>query len=207
MTLDSLETVLLTCIFIAPGFVVDGISNAFSPNGKRNEGVTFLYCLLYSVIHCAICSWAYILTWKLEDENLTVFLLIMCVIALIGAFVLGIIIGLFKSKQWLRKLARKFKCNISHPIPSAWDFYFSKQIPSYVIVTLIDGTTIYGYFGYKSYSSSDCDERDIFIEKTFKADGENLWCDDDESLGILIHQSQIKMIEFLQGDESYDPER
>lgn len=199
MTLDSLETVFLTCIFVVPGFIVDGISNAFSPNGKRKEGIIFLYCLLYSVIACAICSWAYILVWHLRDENLIYFLLSVCSIALIGAGLLGVIIGLFKSKQWLRKIAQKLKCNVSLPIPSAWDYFFSQQEAFHVIVTLIDDTKVYGYFGSKSYSSSDCDERDIYLEKTYKQDGDNVWGEDDESAGILIHQSQIRAIEFLQG--------
>ncbi len=200
MTVESLETVLLTCIFIAPGFIVDGIVNAFCPNGKRNEAVYFLYCLVYSVVHCAVCSWAYILAWKLEEVHLTWFLILMCGIALVGAAILGIIIGLFKSRQWLRRLIRKLKCNISHPIPSAWDYYFSKQEPSHIIVTLIDGTKIYGYYGFKSYSSSDSDERDIYIEKTYVENDGNLWAEDSESKGIYIPQSQIQIIEFIQGE-------
>lgn len=200
MTIESMETIVLTCIFIAPGFIVDGIVNAFCPNGKRNEGVYFLYCLVYSVVHCAVCSWAYILAWRLEEAHLTWFLILMCVIAAIGAAILGVIIGLFKSRQWLRRLIRKLKGNISHPIPSAWDYYFSKQESSHIIVTLIDGTKIYGYYGSKSYSSSDSDERDIYIEKTYMEDDDNLWIEDSESKGIYIPQSQIQIIEFLQGD-------
>ena len=119
MTIDSLETVVITCIFIAPGFIVDGVVNAFCPNGKRNEAVYFLYCLIYSVVHCAICSWAYILAWKLEETHLIWFLILMCFIAVVGATVLGVIIGLFKSKQWLRKLIRKLRCNI--------DFFSRRQ--------------------------------------------------------------------------------
>lgn len=43
MTVNSLEIVLLTCIFVAPGFIIDGIVNSFCPIEERKEGVYLLY--------------------------------------------------------------------------------------------------------------------------------------------------------------------
>ena len=206
MTIDSLETLLLTCIFVAPGFLIDGIVNIFSPSGKRNEGVHFLYCLLYSAIHCAVCSWAYILVWDLKESKITYFLLAMCGIALAGAITLGILIGIFKSKAWIRRFLRKCKCNVSMSIPTAWDDYFAKQIASYVIVTLQDDSKIYGYFGSDSFASSEADERDIFVEKLYRLDDNKNWTEIPGSLGVLLQASQIKTIEFLQGGQEGESE-
>jgi hypothetical protein len=195
MTIDSLETILLTCIFIVPGFLIDGIVNAFSPYGKRKEYVYFLYCLFYSVLHYAVFGWAYILIWKILAWRL----LIILGITLIGAIFLGVVIGLFKSRTWLRKLLNFLKCNISNPIPSAWDYLFSKQKSCFIIVTLNDGQIVYGLYSTNSFSSSDCDERDIYIEKIYSIDENNVWIDDSKSLGIYLAYSQIKTIEFLEG--------
>ena len=203
MTIDSLETALLICVFIAPGFIIDGIVNAFSPIGKRNSGVYFLYCSLYSIFHCAIYSWAYILVWEHDWPHPTVFILIMGGITIVGACILGIIVGLFKSREWLRKLANKCKFNVSSSIPTAWDYLFSIQSAVYVLITLTDGTEYYGYYGENSYTSSSSDERDIYIEKLYDFDDENGWIENKQSVGLLLNCTQIQSIEFFQkGDDT-----
>ena len=201
MTIDSLEILLLTCIFIAPGFLIDGIVNSFSPHGKRKEYTYFLYCLLYSVLHCAVCSWAYVLAW--EIENSTYRLLLLCGIALTGAIIFGVVIGLFKSKRWFRKLLNCLKFNVSSPIPTAWDFFFSQQKQFFIIITLKDGEKIFGLYSYNSFSSSDSEERDIYIEKIYNVDENNVWIENPKSLGIYLTNSQIKTMEFLKGEEYY----
>ena len=202
MTVNSLEIVLLTCIFVAPGFIIDGIVNSFCPIGERKEGVHLLYCIIYSVLQCALFSWAYVLIWKLRESNFTKFIVLMCVVTLIGSCVLGVLIGLFKSKQWIGNLARKMGLNISHPIPTAWDYYFSKQEATFVIVTLIDGTMLYGYFGGDSYCSSSKEGRDIYIEKLYQYADDAGWTEKKESQGVVVNQGQIRFIEFVRKGEN-----
>ena len=198
MTIDSIETLLITSVFVIPGFIIDGIIDAFCPSGKRKNGTYLLYCLLYSIVHCSICSWAYILVWDIRTKNLTHFLLLLCVIAIIGAVLLGVIIGLFKSKQWIRKIIRKINKSVKNPIPTAWDYvFFNQNEPIFVIVTLNDDSKIYGYYGYNSYSSSDIEERDLYLERIYTLGDNNKWQRENDDAGILIKQANIKTIEFI----------
>lgn len=54
------------------------------------------------------------------------------------------------------------RVNKIHPVPTAWDYYFSKQEEAWIIVTLKNGKTIYGKFSEHSFASSDAEERDLY---------------------------------------------
>ena len=199
MTIDTFESVLLTCIFIAPGFIINRIINSFCPSAKKSDAIIFLICLIYSVLHLAIFSWAYILFWKIEGLSKQWVFLLFVGITIIGAALLGIIIGLIKAKGWIRYLAHKLKLDVINPIPTSWDYFFSQAQCGFVIVTLLDGSVILGYFGENSFASSEPEERDIYIEKVYKYGKGKKWVENEKSNGILISQSQIKTIEFLLG--------
>lgn len=70
----------------------------------------------------------------------------------------------------------------------------------FVIITLQDDSKIYGLYGENSFTSTEPDERDIYLEKIYDIDEQNNWVENEYSLGIHILQNQIKTIEFLQGD-------
>ena len=199
MTIDTIESVLLTCVFIVPGFIINRIINSFCPSAKKSDAITFLICLIYSVLHLAIFSWLYILFLEIESLSKQWLFLIFVMITIIGATFLGIIIGLIKSKGWIRNIADKLNLNVINPIPTSWDYFFSQAQCCFVIVTLFDESVVLGYFGENSFASSETEERDIYIEKIYKMGEENKWIENDSSNGILIKQSQIKTIEFLQG--------
>lgn len=200
MTIESFETVLLTCIFIVPGFIIDGLISTFIPPKKKNEGLHFLTFLTYSVLHCAIWSWLYILIWDIRDDNIKLFLLLLCLTALLTSFILGLIIGLFKKYALLRKMLNKLHCNISHDIEDAWDYIFSQQKASYVVILLNDDKEIYGWYGDKSFSSSTSEERDIFIEEIYDKN----WNLIENCTGLYISKEQIKTINFYKGEIKND---
>ena len=89
------------------------------------------------------------------------------------------------------------KVNKIHPVPTAWDYYFSKQKESWIIVTLKNGKTIYGKFSNHSFASSDAEERDLYIEKTYNIKEDMTWVEDDKSNGILVTKDEVETIEFL----------
>ena len=76
---------------------------------------------------------------------------------------------------------------------------FSRQEASFVIVTIVDGTLLYGWYSSNSFSSSDQEERDLFIEKAYSVNKEGIWELDTQSEGFYIPKDQIKYIEFKKG--------
>lgn len=119
----------------------------------------------------------------------------------------ALIIGILKQKDRARKVLDALKIRNMHPVPTAWDYIFSKQEPSWVIVTLIDNRLIMGLYSKNSFASSDSEERDIYIEKIFDVDENNQWIENIRNKGILISKDQVKTIEYQPSKEErgYQP--
>lgn len=197
MTIDSLETVFYTCMFLLPGFIVKSIIDTLIPPSKHNDSKYFFSCLLYSIVNCAIWSWAYLLLNKISKVHSTVYWIFLLAITVVGATLLAIFIGGVKQRGFIERLFAKMKVNKIHPVPTAWDYYFSKQKESWIIVTLKNGKTIYGKFSNHSFASSDAEERDLYIEKTYNIKEDMTWVEDDKSNGILVTKDEVETIEFL----------
>jgi hypothetical protein len=70
MTIDSLDVVFYTAIFIMPGFIIKSIIDTLNPPKKINDSIFFILCLAYSLVNCAVCSWAYVLIRPLAEERI-----------------------------------------------------------------------------------------------------------------------------------------
>ena len=121
----------------------------------------------------------------------------MLAVTAICAALLAVIIGIIKQKRLIEQLFAMVNINKIHSVPTAWDYYFSKQEASWIIVTLKNGRTIYGKFSDQSFASSDPEERDLYIQKTYVINENMIWQEDDKSKGILISKDAIETIEFL----------
>lgn len=197
MTIDSFETVFYTCLFLLPGFIIKSVTDALVSPVKYNDKKYFLSYLFYSIVNCAVWSWAYFLINKINKEHPTIYWILLLAITVTGAVLLAVFIGAVKQKGVIERLFAKMKINKIHPVPTAWDYYFSKQEESWIIVTLKNGKTIYGKFSDNSFASSDPEERDIYIEKTYTVSEDMTWIEDEKSKGILVSKDEIETIEFL----------
>ena len=195
MIIDSLDAVFYTAMFILPGFIINSIIDATNPPKKHNDGIFFLKCLLYSIISCACLSWLYIIVMNNIEHEVAYWLLLLA-ITVVGSTTIALVIAIIKQKQIIFILMNKLGIRTIHPTQSAWDYVFSLQKSNYVIVTLIDDTQIKGLYSSESFSASDSEERDLFLEKLYyKVDNEE-WVLDEDSDGIYISKEQIKYIEF-----------
>ena len=70
-----------------------------------------------------------------------------------------------------------------------------------MIITLVDDTQLLGWYSTHSFTSSDPDERDIYVEKAYRLEGDQ-WVTDEQSAGFYISKDQIKVIEFKKGDNN-----
>lgn len=199
MTIDSFDIVFYTAIFVLPGFLINSIIDILNPTQKKSEGVLLLKSILYSIIHCAVWSWAYKLIFKLEEDLPYWYWVILIGFTLIAATIFAVLIGIIKQKQLVRNVLLALKIYCPHSIPNSWDYAFARMEGIWVIVTLTDDSVIYGDFSTKSFASSDPEERDLFIEKTYIPNEKGEWIAADKNEGIYIHRDQIKTIEFLRG--------
>ena len=96
---------------------------------------------------------------------------------------------------WARKILN-FKLFEQNSVPTAWDSVFTDIKPCWVIVTLKDGSKVYGFLGQGSHVSSDHEERDIFISHTVVKKETKLEIVPNTA-GVYIKDDEIRTIEFI----------
>lgn len=197
MTIESFDIVFYTSIFILPGFIIKGIINVLTPPQKSGESVYFISCLAYSIINCALWSWIYKILYPLHESNSNLYWILLVLTTIVGALVIALCVGFIKQRQLINKIFNKIHIHYIDPTPTAWDYYFAKQEPIWVIVTLLDDSKVMGLFSESSFASSDSDERDIYIQEIYDIDEKKKWIKNENSCGIYISKNQIKTIEFL----------
>jgi uncharacterized membrane protein YhaH (DUF805 family) len=199
MTINSFDVVLYTSIFLLPGFFIKGVIGFLYPSKRSSDGLYFLSFLAYSLINYAVWGWAYVLVAPLHDTEPTLYWFLLVVITLIGATIVAFVVGLIKQKGLLSAIFNKLHLPINtiNSMPTAWDYWFSKQQPAWVIVTLVNGEKVYGLFAQKSFAASEKDGRDIYIEKVYEYEADKPWIEVENSMGIYIPKEQINYIELL----------
>ncbi len=124
-------------------------------------------------------------------------------ITIVGAVIIATFIGIIRKIELVKRILLKLNISISNPIPTAWDYCFSKQNEGiWIIVTLKNGKEIYGLFDCNSFASSDYEERDLYIEKVYDINDDMNWNDNPQSKEMLICKDEIETIEFLTGDDN-----
>lgn len=199
MTIDSYNIILYTGLFLVPGYIIDEIISTIMPQKTYSDKVKTIRFIGYSVLNFFIWIWLYWLLHKhIESERTLYWALIICC-TLITSTITGFIIGLLRKKELIRFVFKKLNIQAEHPIPTAWDYKFSKVTTQrWVLVTLANGTYIRGLYSYKSLASTDEQYRDIYIEEVYLLDENEQWIKMKRTDGVWINPSEIKMIEFFE---------
>ena len=93
--------------------------------------------------------------------------------------------------QWLAS-------KIQLPYPTAWDYFFGRREPVFVLVQLRNGTRLGGYYGLRSYATSFPTDGDIYLETVYHVDEDGKFKESIEgSSGVLIRKDQYELIEFF----------
>ena len=198
MVFENFKVVFYTGIFLLPGYIIKSILDYLVPPQRHNDAKYYLFCFFFSILNCAVWSWAYVLVLVKVPAQSGWHWVYLLLITLMGSSALAVIIGFIRQKGWIRDLLSRL--HPIHPCPTAWDFHFSKQKSSWVIVTLISGEKIYGKYGENSFAASDIDEHDLYLEKIYALDDHENWLSVNGDNGILISGKSISCIEFLTGD-------
>lgn len=112
--------------------------------------------------------------------------------------VLGAFLAFSASKDLIGNVIRTTGASPNHHTPAAWDYAFSKlRGQTYLIVTLSDGSRVYGYYGQKSFASSSTAERDLLIEEVWNVSDEGEWTKPADSRSVLLCGKDIRAIELV----------
>lgn len=199
--LDSFEAVFYTLAFVVPGFIMLSSFRMIVKTRDETSQINLIRFVCFSSINYGVWSWLIYLLVKTNFLSHSLFLrsLLWLFIIFISPILLGLFIGYLSDRNIVSKLLTKLGLKIIQPIPSAWDYFFSKILqPIWVLVTLQDGSEIAGIFGIRSFSSSDNQERDLYLEKVYSICTDGSWCEVVDSKGVLISSRHIKSLEFWQ---------
>lgn len=111
---------------------------------------------------------------------------------------LGAVLGIGLRAGYFRGFTRFIALPSTSPTKRAYDAVFTEiKDPTYVIVTLEDGTQVHGLFGDKSHAGRDPDRSELFLEEMFALDASENWASFDPPRSTMIRLSKLKAIEFL----------
>lgn len=199
--IDSIDIVFYTALFVLPGVIINSITDRLNPAPRIKESLYTIKCIGFSLVNCAIWSWLYNIVRNCDKLSETMYWVLMLTISMVGSIIVGFIIAAIKQYHILDHVLSKFNIKTIHSTPTAWDYLFAQQASGFVIITLIDDTKLYGWYSCDSFTSSDFEERDIYVEKGYKVSSDGVWIEDEESVGFYVSKEQIKYIEIKKGGE------
>lgn len=203
MPFTNSETFFYVLAFIVPGFIVQWVLSGFVPTRKEEVQISLLRAFILSCLNYAIWCWLIFIIYSNRWINNPTWLAAFCLflIVFVSPLGIGLILGRLSRSAKFASFLEKMKLDVMHAIPNSWDYTFGRKQESWILVTLTDGGTISGWFGTKSFASSEPTERDLYIEQVWDNDEEGGWQKRPRTGGILILSSQIRYIEFLVMEE------
>lgn len=210
MTFTTFDAVLYTIGFLVPGFIWSATLAMLVPIREPPQHVGLLNYLTLSAINHGLWSWALFpmfSTTFVKDHPAWSGLILF-----IEGFVSPVCLGLFTARLQQRRSIARFLQRVGFRTidrtPTAWDWQFRREKPYWILVTLKNGSRIYGLFSSESFAGDDPDNHDIYIEKVYRQIGDeeyNEWAPVEDSAGALISASEISVIEFRKVEDfDYD---
>jgi Family of unknown function (DUF6338) len=194
--IKSIEQVYIILVFVAPGLITVYFRSLFIV-GRRPK--TLEYVAEYIIISTIYLALSLPVLEKIAAVPEPTWARAIFGILFLGALpaLFGLLLGAGSQKGWWRVLFNKMKLFPVSPYPTGWDWVFGQlSRPTYVLVTLDDGSRVAGLFGYDSLAASKPEERDIYIDEVYDFDDSRQWTARSPKQGILIPFKSIKYIEF-----------
>jgi Family of unknown function (DUF6338) len=195
--LKTPENFYLLLFFVVPGLVIVYVRSRFISGRTPSHTENVLGYLVLSLVYYSI-TLPFIEQALAIREPWVARAAIWIALTLIGPAIFGLMLGVWAQKEWGPRIANALGVSTIHVIPAAWDWRFSK-IPRggmFVMVTLTTGESVAGFFGSKSFASSDTGERDLDLEEEYVVNESGEWDSRPAKVGILIPVKEIRYVEF-----------
>jgi len=197
LNFEGAENLQLVLLFIVPGLIALFVRSRFIAGRTPSLTENALAFFFLSIVYYSV---AVVLLPEVASESGLWRWLLWVALLLVGPALFGLMLGIAAQKEWASWLAGKLGLEIMHIIPTAWDWRFSR-VPRggmFILVTLTNDEKVAGYFGPRSFASSDSGERDLYIEEEYTVDQSGNWTARPERVGVLIPMREIRYIEYWQ---------
>lgn len=186
-------TVGLYMLVVFPGLISINIYRMMMPSRALDWGNSLLQGLFYSTVNFVLglpIVFALVVGYDPVDHPVRY-----CIAALLVLLVMPVlwplvVVRLFKSKRVARR--------IQIPYPTAWDFFFDRREPAFVLVHLTSGGLLAGYWGARSYAGSFPNDGDIYLEAVYAVgEGGTIGEPIPDTRGVLLQKRQYSYVELF----------
>ena len=190
----------LITAFVVPGFIIYYIRSKFTTGRMERANRILIELIALGAINFALWSWLLVIWITFDEANTTTWLSVLTslLVVVLSPIALGILAGYDTQHGWSERAFRRIGLHPVHPVPAAWDYVFPRiDRANWILITFHDGSFVGGFFGPKSFASSDPAERDIYIEQVFNVKEDGNWEMGPSGKGILIKDQDIAYIELI----------
>jgi len=182
----------LFIMIVAPGFISLKIWRLIYPS----RYVSFADSL-YEAVFYGVFNYFIIVTWfpPLMAGKHTALEIIAYVISLV-------IVPSLLPFAWKGILKLTFVKNITiNPIPKAWDNFFIRGIPCFMLIHLKDSQIIGGLYAYESAASSYPEAEDLYLQEVWEIDNNGKFTKPVEgTMGLLVNYNTVDYIELFKAE-------
>lgn len=201
--IESIEVVIYSAYFLLPGYIIGEIIRHFIPEREFTDFEKTIRCLGYSILELALWYWWFFIIMNKYADNTYKYWLFLILAILFTSLVTGVVIGLIRQSQIFRRVLNFFDIHTDHPVPTGWDYKFSKtKYAKWVCICLDNDTFIRGKYGDKSLASSERGNHDIYLEEVYIKSEAGIWIKEERTDGIWISADSIKWINFYKDMEA-----
>lgn len=187
------EKIILFLALFMPGFISIKVYELIVATKHRDFSDSVPEAIGYSVLNFAVLSWLIFLISSSDFNKNSPKLYYLYIILIF--FIFPIIWPLLFI--WASKL-KFIKRYILSPINMPWDEVFSRREAYWVIIHMKDGRKIGGKYGKFSRASAFPNQRQIYLEKLWELDNNNVFLKKIErSNGAIFFEDEISVIEFF----------
>ena len=163
ISLNPAQFAAVIALFL-PGFISLRIDRLIHPNRNRPAADSLIEILGYSLLNAGVFSWAILLggdALAAEPPRYGQLVWLALLVCIVGPTAWPLIFRSIQKRLALRQL-------IMSPHASAWDDFFSRKEPCWVIIHLSDGSSVGGYFGARSIASTGTHAGHIYLEQIWQ---------------------------------------
>lgn len=193
------ENLLLLLQFVAPGFLAVYFRSLFVRRIEASFKDNLLLFVVLSVVDSFVTLplWRWLSTGHASDFGQWLVWFVALVLIPTGA---GTLLGVGIQRGWVRVALAGIGLHPLSPYRTGWDWAFSRTVtPTYLIVTLDDGSSVAGLFGGGSLAASEHSNRDILLDAVYTVDADGNWAERMPRQSILISGKSIRYVEFFAG--------
>ncbi|HKP76698.1 MAG TPA: DUF6338 family protein [Longimicrobiaceae bacterium] len=186
-------TVGVFMFVLFPGLISIHVYRLIMPSRSVDWGDGLLQALFYSTINFVLglpILFAFVFGYDPLEHPVRY-----CIAALLVLLVTPLIwpvlvVAIFKSNRFARR--------IQIPYPTAWDFFFNRREPAFVLVHLNSGALLAGYWGPDSYAGSFPNDGDIYLEAVYPVDKDGALGEPiPYTRGVLLQKQQYSYVELF----------